>query len=67
MLIVVKLQKRIQNPAKHLRWSFFRKFLWATETNPKSCQTSKIERFAKVVKDKVLNMLLKWLPMMFYF
>ena len=34
-----------------MRWSFFRKLLPATEANSESCQTSKMEVFAKKVND----------------
>ena len=37
--------------AKHLRWSFFRELVLASEANAESCQTSKMELFAKIVKD----------------
>ena len=45
------LQRRIKSPVKHLRWSFFRKLLLASEANTESCQTSKMEVFAKIVKN----------------
>ena len=37
---------------KHLRWNFFRKSLLASEANSESCQTSKMELFAKIVKNE---------------
>ena len=46
-----RIQRRIQNPVKRLRLSFFRKSLLASETNSESCQTSKIDLFAKIVKN----------------
>ena len=39
-------------PSKYLRWSFFRKSLLGSDTNSESCQTSKMEHFAKTVKSK---------------
>ena len=68
---------------KHLRWSLFHKFLQATEANLKSCQTYKMECFAKIVKSQkpltiyaktsILDtsqgseVLMKWLPSKFDF
>ena len=37
------IQSWIQNPAKHLRWSFFRKSLLSPEANTEPCKTSKME------------------------
>ena len=42
------MQRWIQDPAKHLRQSFYRKSLLASEANSKSCQTSTL--FVKIVK-----------------
>ena len=39
---------------KHLKWSFFRKSLLASEANSESCQTSMMELFAKIVKNEKL-------------
>ena len=51
----VKMTERwIQDHAKHLRWSFFCKSLLGEEACSKSCQTSKIELFVKIVKSKKL-------------
>ena len=60
-----------------MRWNFFCKSLLASEANSESCDTSKMELFAKIVTnekpftisqktpsyifDKVLDMLLNWL------
>ena len=49
----------IQYPVKHLRWLFFRKSLLASEANSGSCQTYKIELFAKIVKNKKLTIFAK--------
>ena len=43
----------MQNPAKYLRWSFFLKLSLGSETNSESCQTSKMELFAKIVKNEM--------------
>ena len=40
----------MQDPAKHLRQSFFRKSLLGSEANSESCKTSKMELFVKIVK-----------------
>ena len=45
-------KKVYPNPAKHLRWSFFRKLLLASEANSESSQTSKMELFGKIVKSQ---------------
>ena len=42
---------RIQNPAKHMRWSFLRRLSVASEVNSESWQTSEMELFAKIVKN----------------
>ena len=42
---------KIQDPAKHLRWSFFRETVLASEANLESCHTSKMELFSKIVKN----------------
>ena len=42
----------MQDPAKHLRWTFSRKSLLGSEANSESCQTSKTELFAKIVKNE---------------
>ena len=44
------MQRWIQDPAKHLRQSFYRKSLLASEANSKSCQTFMMELFVKIVK-----------------
>ena len=46
------MQRWIQDPVKHLRWSFFRKSLPGSEGNSESCQKSKMEPFAKIVKNE---------------
>ena len=43
-------QRQIQNPVKHLRWGFFQKSLLDLEANSESCQTSKMDLFAKIIK-----------------
>ena len=46
------IQISVQNPVKHLRWSFLHKLLLAAEANSESCQTSMMELFAKIVKNE---------------
>ena len=48
------MQRWIQDPPKHLRWSFFRKLLLGSEANSKSCQISKMELFVEIVKNEKL-------------
>ena len=48
----ILIQRRIQNPVKKLRWGFFRELLLASEVNSESCHTSKMELFAKTVKNE---------------
>ena len=43
----------MQDPAKDLRWSFFLKSSLGSETNSESCQTSKMELSAKIVKNEM--------------
>ena len=43
----------MQDPAKYLRWSFFLKSSLGSETNSESCQTSKMELSAKIVKNEM--------------
>ena len=45
--------KWIPDPAKYLRWSFFRKSSLGLEANSESCQTSKMELLAKMVKNEM--------------
>ena len=45
------MQNWIQNPINQLRWSFLCKPLRASEVNLESGHTSKMELFAKVVKN----------------
>ena len=45
-----RIQIQIKNPVKYLRWSFFPKLLALVE-NSKSCQTSEMKVFAKIVKN----------------
>ena len=44
------MKRGIQDPAKHLRWRFFRKSLLGSEVNSESCKTSKVKLFAEIVK-----------------
>ena len=45
-------KKGIQDLGEHLRWRFFRKSFLGLEENSESCQTSKMELFAKIVKNE---------------
>ena len=42
----------IQDPAKYLRWTFFPKSFLGFQGNSESCQTPKMELFAKLVKNE---------------
>ena len=52
------MQRWIEDPAKHLRWTFFCKSLLGSEANSEFCQASKMEIFAKTVKKE--NPLIKF-------
>ena len=41
-----------QDPTKHLSWSFFRKSFLGLRGNSESFQTSKMEPFAKILKNE---------------
>ena len=46
------MERWIQDPAKHLRWSLFRKSFLGLQGNLESCQTPKMELFAKLVENE---------------